>query len=509
MPRTPTLHLAPTGADAGVLAAGIAELAGGRVERVRAERRTVLDTFDWRLHRGGFALERVESGDGDQLVLRCWGRATPVVTVPWEGGPPTFAPDLPAGRLRDAVAPLLDVRALLEVTDYDATQHLVVVRNDDDKAVARAAVDDLGAGTVLVRHLPVRGYERAGDRLADAVAASRCEATSIDPLDVALERGGRAAGDQGGRLAVDLDREGPAAAGWLAVLRSLLDEIVANVPGTLAAVDTEFLHDLRVAVRRSRSALRHAHGVLPDELLACFRPALQQLQELTGPSRDLDVYVLAADDDFATVDEADRPALEPFRRFLAERRADAHEELDAALRSDSCRATLDDWGDTLDSLARAVDDEEAGEWGPWPAEAHRDLADITAERIRKQHRKLVKGGRAIDEDSPATALHDLRKRGKELRYLLELFGSPQGAKHTATFVKALKGLQDVLGEFQDTEVQVTALRGWADELATAGGAAAPTMLAMGELIERLQQRQAVARSAFADRFARFLDAGRP
>src|SRR5437868_4525210 len=220
MPPPPTLHLAPTGADAGVLAAGIAERAGGRVETVRAERRTVLDTFDWRLHRGGFALERVESNDGDQLVLRGWGQAAPAVTVAWDGGPPTFAPDLPAGRLRDAVAPLLDVRALIEITDYDATQHVVVVRNDDDKVVARAAVDDLGAGTGLVRHLPVRGYDRAGARLVDAVAASRCAATTVDPLDVALERDGRTPGDRGGRLAIALDPDGPAAAGWLVVLRA-------------------------------------------------------------------------------------------------------------------------------------------------------------------------------------------------------------------------------------------------------------------------------------------------
>jgi CHAD domain-containing protein len=505
----PTLYLAPTGADAAVLAQGIADDAGAQIESVEGERRTVLDTFDWRLSRGGLALEHVAAGDARHLVLRPKGEASPVASAPVADGPPAAVGDLPDGRLRDRVAPLLDVRALVEAAAYDATVHLVVVRNGDDKAVARAAVDDLGAGQVVVRWLPVRGYDRAGARLARAVEASRCEPTTVDPVDVALERAGRTAGDRGGKLGVTLDPDAPAATGWVTVLRVLLDEVEVNIPGTVADIDTEFLHDLRVAVRRSRSALRHAHDVLPAELLDCFRPELKRLQEITGPARDLDVYVLAADDDFATVPKADRPALEPFRRFLADRRDEAHATLVEALRSDDCLATLVDWRTSLDSLADAIDDEEAGEWGPWPDDAHRPLADVAGHRIKAQHRKLVRAGEAITPESPAVELHDLRKSGKEMRYLLELFGSVRSKKQVAPVIKALKGLQDVLGAFQDTEVQVHALKDWADELAASGGAGAPTLLALGELVERLQQRQATARAAFPKRFARFVAAGRP
>src|SRR5882724_1703002 len=95
----PTLYLAPTGADAGVLAAGIAERAGASVESVCVEHRTVLDTFDWRVSRGGYALEHVAATDANQLVLRPWGQATPTVMVPVADGPPTVAADLPRGRL--------------------------------------------------------------------------------------------------------------------------------------------------------------------------------------------------------------------------------------------------------------------------------------------------------------------------------------------------------------------------------------------------------------------------
>ena len=71
---------------------------------------------------------------------------------------------------------------------------------------------------------------------------------------------------------------------------------------------------------------------------------------------------------------------------------------------------------------------------------------------------MVKMGRAIDDDSPAEDLHELRKVGKELRYLLEFFASLYPADVVKPFVKTLKGLQDQLGRFQDREVQANALR---------------------------------------------------
>ena len=78
---------------------------------------------------------------------------------------------------------------------------------------------------------------------------------------------------------------------------------------------------------------------------------------------------------------------------------------------------------------------------------------------------MVKMGQAIDDDSPAEDLHELRKVGKELRYLLEFFASLYPAEVVKPFVKSLKGLQDQLGRFQDREVQANALRELAPEVA--------------------------------------------
>jgi CHAD domain-containing protein len=116
---------------------------------------------------------------------------------------------------------------------------------------------------------------------------------------------------------------------------------------------------------------------------------------------------------------------------------------------------------------------------------------------------MVRDGGRIDDDSPDEDLHELRKRGKELRYLLELFGSSLFPSEVVKpLVRALKDLQDVLGRFQDRSVQTEMLRANADELAAVSGGPG-AVLAAGLVISALEADQRDARDHFAERFAAF------
>ena len=115
---------------------------------------------------------------------------------------------------------------------------------------------------------------------------------------------------------------------------------------------------------------------------------------------------------------------------------------------------------------------------------------------------MVRDGDRIDDDSPDEDLHELRKRGKELRYLLELFGSLFPDDVVKPTVRALKDLQDVLGRFQDRSVQTSALRADAEELAKQPGGP-DAVLAAGLVISTLEADQRDARAHFAERFAAF------
>ena len=81
----------------------------------------------------------------------------------------------------------------------------------------------------------------------------------------------------------------------MTVFARLLEVIAENLPGTLEDVDTEFLHDLRVAVRRTRSLQRQFKTVYPERLQH-FRDEFKRIQQVTGDLRDLDVYLLDFDD---------------------------------------------------------------------------------------------------------------------------------------------------------------------------------------------------------------------
>jgi CHAD domain-containing protein len=119
----------------------------------------------------------------------------------------------------------------------------------------------------------------------------------------------------------------------------------------------------------------------------------------------------------------------------------------------------------------------------------------------------MRDGNAITDDSPAEALHDLRKRCKELRYLLEFFATLYDPAVIARLVKAMKSLQDNLGEFQDSQVQRESITAYAEQLLARGDVPAATFMAMGQVAEALRARQLRARVEFATRFATFSSRG--
>ena len=108
-------------------------------------------------------------------------------------------------------------------------------------------------------------------------------------------------------------------------------------------------------------------------------------------------------------------------------------------------------------------------------------------------------GEGLDAASAAETYHELRKRAKELRYLLELFGGSLPTEVVDGLLDSLKGVQDLLGSHQDREVQIEMLHSLADEVGRLPGGGA-ACLAMGTLCERLAADKSDLRSEFAKRF---------
>jgi CHAD domain-containing protein len=113
--------------------------------------------------------------------------------------------------------------------------------------------------------------------------------------------------------------------------------------------------------------------------------------------------------------------------------------------------------------------------------------------LARQHERVTDVAGRTGIDAPPPELHRVRKRAKELRYLLELFSGDEIAEHRREMRKQLKKMQDALGEVQDAAVQHEWLTGHAGEVGP-----------IDVRLKELDERSAVARGVYGERLARFL-----
>lgn len=477
--------------DAGRIAAWLAPTWHVTAGRAAPLVQRYLDTFDWALWRSGgrLILER----EGDQIRMR-WqpGGAKAARTVPL-AQEVRFAADLPAGVLRREVAAAAGLRALLSVGEMRVQRRLLRVVDGEGKTLVRLWLEAVhfllrggpaGPERTRVRVEPLVGYARAATGVV-ARLQGRAELApdERDDLADAAAVAGRTPGDYSSRVSVELVPDQPAEVAVRRILTHLFATLRANVEGTVLDLDSEFLHDLRVATRRTRTCLGQLRGVLPAAKVEPFVEEFRWLAALTTPCRDLDVFLWELQDRRRALPASAAAALEPLLAHLRKTRTAAHGELAEALQSARFKGLLEKWGKLLTRPARG------GKEGALP------IARVARAHVLRAYRRLVRHGRALGPEPQVQAMHQLRIDGKKLRYLLEFFASLWEAEETAVFVGQLKLVQDALGAHHDAWLQHERLVALGEEI-LAAGAGAGTLLAMGRLIAGLERRQAREAESF-------------
>ncbi len=479
---------------------GIARILGPeyspRDERRATVSRVWLDTFDWRLRGAGVVLEHRRGGTGTLILQDSDGSrltATGGVARRW----PALVDDLRAGAVRDRVGAVAGIRALMPVAEARTTVRDMAICNGDDKTVARLTMERVSAdarGPVRIVVTPLRGYDDDTARIATLLArVPGITASTTSAYDDAVRshplRSLDAPTTERGAVSPAL----PAGAAIAGVLLHFSTVIAENVDGVVADIDTEFLHDLRVAVRRTRSVLKLTGDVLPAGVRDRFGPEFRRLGDLTTPTRDLDVYLLGLPDLTARLRSGRPTDLAPLEKDLRRRRRIELRRLVRALQAPAFAQLQEEWRAALTDPA-VTDAPEV------------DLRQLADERVRRAYRRVRRLGRSIGPDSPDDALHTLRKRCKELRYLLEIF-APLHDRSASRYVgRDLKRLQDCLGAFQDGAVHRQATRVFAEQIVTERSAPAATVLAMGELMAHLDADQEAARAESGALIRRFVSA---
>ena len=220
-------------------------------------------------------------------------------------------------------------------------------------------------------------------------------------------------------------------------------QLQANEEGVLASNDPEFVHQARVALRRTRSALRLFRREIGEARVHRWLDALGETARALGRSRDWDVFatrsIPAALEAFG-----DAALARSLRARVAHRRRLERVRARETLRSPH-------YAEVLLDLARWLAGADGDGAGKTPAEP---LADFAARVIRKRHRKLLAGALALGDLTPAE-LHRVRIDTKRLRYGVDSLAALFKPRPLATFAASLEAMQESLGDSNDA---ATALR---------------------------------------------------
>jgi CHAD domain-containing protein len=453
------------------------------------------DTFDWSLYAKGYLLKK-------------WGRTFYLTTL--EGRPVGKAPAISAkkffsrelgdDRLRTILQPVTGVRALREILATTIRRSSSNVLNKDGKTVVRLSVDTGSARSEkeerpivpVLRIEAMKGYEKpfsATLRICrDGGMEELPEPHSTFPRG--LSAVGREVLDYSSAftLALPVDVTISQAVGSICLF--LVRAMEINYSGVVEDIDSEFLHDFRIAGRRTRSLLSQLKKYLPAEEVGFFQNEFRWLASLTGSVRDLDVYLLMREEYSVVLPDQLHSGLNDFFQDLEKRRKTQFQELRKGLTSTRYRSLMTGWKAFLQG---------SSSWG----EEERQCRAIALRIMRKRYEKILKCGSKIVADSPDEELHRLRIHGKKLRYLLEFFRSFFDADDMDYFNKQFKKLQNFLGDFNDISVQMRMLEEYRKNLAGTSKRSIHIAAAVGGLIAHLAKRHLQARQKFADTFAEF------
>ena len=494
-------YLLPDDFDLDRLKAVLAESNSLREDAPSKIKQTFYDSFDWRIWQAGAELVH-EQG---QLGRLCWqshkvGRPPLCQVIDRSPG---FAADLPPGALADKLASVLEMRVLLPKVDVIRQQQTLSLLDSEEKTVVRVVLETNSYSSVKRKQSgqldgrivlkPLKGYESYFEKLKQRFRDLKLQHCEQSLYHDALLGVGVKPGDYSSKLNYRLDPDARSDSTAKLIMLDLLDTLEANIAGSKANLDSEFLHDLRVATRRTRSAMSQIKGVFDPQELEPFKQGFGWIGQVTGPTRDMDVYLLQYEDYRASLPEVIQADLDPFHAFLQRHHETAQAELVKKLNSPHFRKLLKSWRSWLEA---PLPDQ------PAVPNATRPTAKLADRRIGKLYARVLKEGLAIGPDSPAEHLHELRKQCKKLRYLMEFFQSLYPKPDIRELIKALKVILDNLGEFQDLEVQARSLEAFGDEMLKEG-APASALMAMGILVGKLFERQVMAREEFADLFSAF------
>lgn len=434
------------------------------------------DTFDGHLRRKGKILLQ-ESGTLSLFDLKSCRMNEQGISNDWK-----FAANLEDGPVRFQCLECSKLRAFSEITNAAVSITKWAIRDELEKTVVRLQAINLTRGSrsaVWVHVDSLRGYTEEARLVFQALEKSEYSTGPFDYFPMVGIRSGL----YESKPNVDIQPKTSALDNSNRIVQTFLKTARKNEKGIIADVDTEFLHDYRVSLRRVRSLLSLFKGVYATAFNQEVKAELAQTMKQTNRLRDLDVYLLDRSMYFEMVPESLFGGLNIMFQIFSNEREEALASVRAELESDGYNRRIRKLMDRFQTLKK-------NDQGPV---AHVNTDTFAKKLILKRYRKISAIASGIGKHTPESEVHELRIQCKKLRYLMEFFIPLFPMKKIKPLIKSLKGLQDVLGRFNDYCVQRESLSSFVWTHPMRGKKGLQVAESVGALVATLFQLQKKAR----------------
>ena len=229
------------------------------------------------------------------------------------------------------------------------------------------------------------------------------------------------------------------------IIQRYLAAMAAEVEGVRAAADIEYVHRMRVATRRMRTALALFSGCFPKQDYKKIQKDVRKVTRALGEARDLDVQlevIEAALAEFA--DPVLQPGIKRLKLRLTQRRAEVQQHVDAAMDrmlAEQLIERLENWVKPLLEQSKTV-------YLYTPA-----LYQLAFQGIQVRIEELLSHVPYISDPQNVLELHAMRISAKRLRYAMETFEELYGGQ-LKPYITTARKLQDQLGAIHDLDVWI-------------------------------------------------------
>ncbi len=363
--------------------------------------------------------------------------------------------DFPDGEVKRHLEKKIGLRAVMPVASLELITASFSLRNSDEKIVARGQLLQSVVGDCSMHYLTLqqmRGYEKSflqAKKLLKPVFGREVAEFGLKTMFIEQNL---ATIEKRTNQTLHLSPDMPTELAVRALAIEIMDQATTHVDGIVSDIDTVFLHQFRVSVRKLRSLISLLKKSLPPPTVDVVAPRLSAIAGQTSRLRDLDVFLLDKNHYRSMLPQIQGTGLDELYVLVEKQRQQEKNRLARYFSSKQYQQDI--------VICKAELSEAPAFTTPM---SQKPVLSVAKSLLLKRYKEIQSMSALLNAESVDEDVHDIRKEFKKFRYLIEYFIELLPRKRTVRLLARLKKLQITLGQFNDYCVQIEFLDSYSDD----------------------------------------------